>query len=526
MPETELSDRTDRLVRLFHSGLKEDSLQAFSRHSLGLAGNREILSTFNGQVIALGVTNEAARFHPDVRICIPEGIPNQVDVPFGQDRDLSKCAQNIKAAIQPETKSAARSDKSLDILISIGRSDMMRSDYEIIVYSDGWHAYVCAGGDKGARHLSRPSENSNPIGALAAASFASADAFRRMLELLGAQDRRIKKRYTDLSLSTLDYSANDLMSSANPALPKEMSLGRVSLIGAGAVGNGLVFALFLLNSWLRGQIDIVDYQNYAPTDLNRCLMITASQVPGAKATEIIVPFRNLPNPRIQLAGYVDKYENSDLRKQKLELVVSTVDEDPPRFAIQSDLPRVLLHGATGEHVCTISRHDFLNGACLGCLFYEKTDSLSMRVSKETGLDVQRVQRLLSDAVVAEEDVTRIAAKTGLRVERLGAFVGKPFLELYAKEVCGVITARVGEEEIAASASFISALAGTLLAGELLKERESSLAPWRLNNHLSMSMFNPSSRWLHERPKDERCPCFCSSEIMVEAYKEKWQNSAS
>lgn len=251
-------------------------------------------------------------------------------------------------------------------------------------------------------------------------------------------------------------------------------------------------------------------------------MIRASQIPGEKAAELIAPFKNLETPNVHSKGYVGRYENSELRKQKLELVVSTVDESPPRFAIQSDLPRILLHGATGEHICTISRHDFLNGACLGCLFFEKTDSLSMRLSNETGLDVQRVEALLSDAVVTVEDVTQIIAKTGLQVERLNAFVGKSFLELYAKEVCGMVTTQIGEEEIAASGSFISGLAGTLLAGELLKEREAGLAAWRLNNHLSMSLFNPSSRWLQERPKDERCNCFCSSDIMVDAYKEKWQ----
>lgn len=521
MSQIEISDRTDRLLKLLHPSLNENSMKAFSRFDLTLTGNKDVLSTYNGQVMALGAINQLARIFPNVRILIPAGIKNLVSVPFGQDIDLSQCAENIKQMIQRGLRLYLQSDEKFGIMISVGKQDLLHSDYEIVINSDGWHSYVCAQGNEQDTRLSEPSKNANPIGALSATSLAVAEAFRKMLELLGSSERRTRKKYTDLYFSTLDFSVNESLTQINPYLTEVVDLREITLVGAGAVSNGLMFALFLMQNHLKAKINVVDYQKYSLTDLNRCLMIEMSQVPGAKATEISSPFLKLSTSKIIVKDYVERYEESELHKQKLEFVISTVDENPPRLVIQSDLPRILLHGATGEEISTISRHDFLNGACLGCLFFEKDNSLTTKISNETGLDDHYVERLLIEPLITESDIVNIAGRTKLTTERLSPFLGKPFLELYAQEICGVITTQVDKEAIAASASFVSALTGTLLAGELLKEREENLAKWHLNNHLSMSVFDPSKRWLHERPKDDRCSCFCSSKIMVDAYKEKW-----
>ena len=139
-----------------------------------------------------------------------------------------------------------------------------------------------------------------------------------------------------------------------------------------------------------------------------------------------------------------------------------------------------------------------------------------------GLTPEEVKTLLkSNLPVTQEHVARIATNTGIALSRLKHYIGIPFIEFYNQQICGVVTAKVGEREIAATASFVSALPGVFLAGEIIKERISSLRKFTLNNYLKLSVFNPSSRWLLNRPKDERCRCLCDHPIMQETYKKKW-----
>jgi len=49
-------------------------------------------------------------------------------------------------------------------------------------------------------------------------------------------------------------------------------------------------------------------------------------------------------------------------------VVLCVDNVVSRYAVQSDLPRLLLNAGTNAYSFQASRHDFLNEACLACLY--------------------------------------------------------------------------------------------------------------------------------------------------------------
>ena len=50
------------------------------------------------------------------------------------------------------------------------------------------------------------------------------------------------------------------------------------------------------------------------------------------------------------------------------LVLACLDNVVSRYAVQSDLPRLLLNAGTNAYSFQASRHDFLNGGCLACLF--------------------------------------------------------------------------------------------------------------------------------------------------------------
>ncbi len=509
MMSKDISDRTTRFVKGYLNAGVRDTVELFSNLNLSIGGNEEVLRGYNGQVMVLALVNLLARFHPSITSAVPSGIENQIWVPFGHDKELSNCMRNIAEGTGSHINHN-ESGQKIDVFVSIGTTDT-KAEHKVTINSDGWLSFVATDGNR----FDFVSDNKNAIGALSAACFGAAEAFRRLLELLGSTDRRIRSKYSELIFSTLDYSANDLKV-PNPQLPDKIDIRDLVIVGAGAVANSLILALNTVPE-LTGMATILDDQTYEASNINRCVMASRADIGVPKTVAIA----SSCSDRIRAVPFQDRYESFRRTDGKLDLVVSTIDENEPRITIQSDLPRVLLHGATGDEIATISRHNFIDGACLGCLFSENT-SVADSIARETGLPPEEVTFLLeSNSPITSEQVARIAEKTGISPSRFEPFVGLPLTELYTREICGVARIEVQQEEIAATVSFVSALPGILLAGEVIKERVSEFGAHRLNNYLTLSLFNPSSRWLLVRPKDERCKCLCSHPIMQERYVEKW-----
>jgi len=505
----EIDDRTNRFARLFLENEIEVS-RAFEKFSVGLAGNNKVLKTFNGQIMAMTAMNLLSRFHPRVNVDINPEIRRAVWMPFGMHSSLVDSLKNMATLVGSNAVSKCLPD--LDILISVGTT-ANSAKYKIVINSDGWLAFM----NRGYGETDFVSENQNPIGAHVAACFGVADVFRRLLYLVGSRQRPILREPKPLVFSALDYSI-DNPKAQNPLMPQEMDV-RAIVVGAGAVANGLIYALSTLPQ-VRGNVKVVDYQSFEETNINRCLMVCLRHV-GINKAEALASSQH---SKLNIIPFPTTYE--EFRKDNIaadfDLVVSTVDSNDTRIRIQSDLPRILLHGATGEHVSTISRHNFVEGACLGCLFFEQGSSALVTTSTKTGLPMQEVDELLcGDAQVTEEHISVIAKRTGIEVRRLQDYVGRPFTELYTEEICGTMGIKLGDKEFAASVSFVSALPGVLLAGEITKERSQNLSCFRLDNYMTLSLFNPSALWLRQRTKDERCLCMCSHPIMQGAYRQKW-----
>ena len=508
----EISDRTNRFAESYLKSGRIECSAAFLKFNFGVTGNRDLLSTYNGQAMLLSLVNIVARFHPSLHLLIPEDIETLVWVPFGQDRNLNKCAENITILVGSRV---SKQDCCLDVLISIGKTGLT-AKHKVTINSDGWLSFLSL--DTG--RLDFVSHNNNAIGALASSCFGAGEAFRRLLELLGSSNRAVILKQRNLIFSTLDYSLNTA-TAPNPALPSNVDLGAITVVGAGAVANGLIFALGVIPG-LTTQVSIIDDQAYDEgSNLNRCLLANLSDKSKPKVASIA----SIKFDGVRIIPYQSRYESLKTSLKTSEIVLSTIDENKPRTIIQSDLPRLLFHGATGNNVGTISRHDFLNDACLGCLFFDD-EIVSNNIAKETGLPYDKASKLLATELPLSTDEIRIVAeKSGIAIGTIEQYVGKPLAELYRKEICGVVKVNIAETEVAGTASFVSALPGVLLAGELLKEQISQFKQFRLSNYLSLSLFNPAYRWLLKKPKDERCSCLCGDQIMQHAYKEKWRSFA-
>src|SRR5207244_3815840 len=118
-----------------------------------------------------------------------------------------------------------------DAILSIGTA--ARPDLPwTVINSNGWLARVSSGRST----LPAGSDRANPVGALAAACLGSAEVFKRLIRLKEDRGRLLD----GLTFSLHSYRCQEV--DLGPALPADMHLDLL-LIGAGAIGNGIVHLL-------------------------------------------------------------------------------------------------------------------------------------------------------------------------------------------------------------------------------------------------------------------------------------------
>jgi hypothetical protein len=398
-------------------------------------------------------------------------------------------------------------------LIAIG-PDQLDAPFSVAINSDGWLAELSDRAD-----LDYSSYSPNPIGAQAAATLGAAEVFKEILRRLGSDTAAVKKRVSSIRFSTLDLTVNK-DNPPNPELPSIIRLGDVYLVGAGAVGSSLVYSMRYVQG-LSGRLTAIDFDVVDNTNLNRYLTARRADVGRAKV-DVVSDF--LHGSDVSVSSSRKSYESfvKERGQKSLPLVVSTVDNNQAREHIQSDLPREILHGATHEQTFVISRHDFINGACLGCLFFRKPKTYSEQIADETGILLPEVERVLeAGGPFTVEHLMSMVERRGVLKDKYLKSIGRPFKEVYAREICGTLTVQVGDRSEAATASFVSSMPGILLMGEILKERIPELSEYRLSNYFQMSLFSPEANKPFFRQKDPRCVCLCGDPIMVDAYRKKW-----
>ncbi|MGO8947834.1 MAG: hypothetical protein ACLQUY_09255, partial [Ktedonobacterales bacterium] len=107
------------------------------------------------------------------------------------------------------------------------------------------------------------------------------------------------------------------------------------------------------------------------------------------------------------------------------------------------------------------------------------------------------------------------------IERLG---DRPLTEIQTR-VCAEVPLGIGPEEDAVSISFLSALPGFLLLGEVIKERSYGHAPRvplnKTSNRLLLSLLGrPRAELLHTRL--QKVPgCDCGRPAYISHYRHKW-----
>lgn len=424
-----------------------DALRIFKNAKVSITASKELLKVPNGQHMALMSANLLSRFCSNISLCIPPDIETAIDFPMATEYYLWSSLEKLCKAVNPSINIGPkpRSDEKCDASIIIG-SGKVGTGAKISVNSHGWIAYInTEGGD-----FSWVSPNQNPIGAQLAACIGVAELFKA---LFSNESINIPPSGSFI-FSAFDYGFKE-NAMLNPPLPSSIPIETVHLISAGAINSATAYALRSIPG-MSGKLIIIDPQTLEVSNLNRYLLATADDVIlNRLKVDVLKQFISGPFKAVTFPGDYRQYRTC-AQTLPLDLTVVGVDRDESRWDVQKDFPRVVLCGGTELSLVQTSRHDdFLNKACVGCLW--------------------------------------------------------PKLSMDNRTL-------INEEQPAPAISFVSALAGVLLAAEIIKERVDAFRKTRLDITLYLNALKPSFLQIRRPSKSDQCGCNCRDSRIINIYR--------
>lgn len=402
-----------------------------------------------------------------------------------------------------------------NISIMIG-NDYKQKRCHTYISCNGWEAY------SGNEMVEIKAEDSlaNPIGACLSSAFGATEIFKFILrEELESANKKLNFKNNKFSALTYDYSN----SCRNPCLPAHINIGETLLIGAGAVGMALISVLRHLN--IGGNLTIIDKDIIDASNVDRYIGVYADNINKYKTSVAKAKLSHLQDLSvIEINSKYQQYVENFGRV--IDLAICTVDNDETRQELQSDLPRILLNGVTGQSTFSVSRHDFINDGCLGCLYPIEKDKFvnEEKYSRALGIPVgDFTYRYENNIPLTQADIDKLIKYINNQEINHTLKAGMTLREFLAnRDICGRLNIP-GDSQIHGAIGFVSAVPGILLAAELVKEIY-------FKNHVLNNLFHsdtligPSNHSLQLRKKVSECSSYCYDPIMQQVYKSKYTES--
>ncbi len=424
-------------------------------------------------------------------------------------------ATETARAINPLIEFAHESSERMCTVV-IGATEIT-GDTVIYLGSNGWLAKI------GTEQPLACGTTDIPFGAGAAACIAAANVFRwAFAEAL--ENPALDKR---LVISVLDFKHG--ARAANPALPAERDLGQFSMVGLGAIGNAAVWALGRMTG-STGAIDLIDHERIELSNLQRYVLADRGSV-GAEKVEVMKRFL----PGFAVRTYPMRWREFLLATGTHHhgLVAVALDTARDRVLLQGSLPREIINSWTQRGDLGISRHPNFSGdgPCLACLYLDPRPSRNDDeiLAEELGIPEQakNIGHMLHLAQpVGEAFVRELAARKGVSEIELLKFADLPLWEFRAKAVCGggLFSSVSTKNAVEVPMAFQSALAGVLLAGEIVATRL-ALRRAPLPPKTTVDLMRPISKILNfpaSKNADARSRCICRDNDYLSVYAKKYE----
>jgi molybdopterin/thiamine biosynthesis adenylyltransferase len=489
--------------------------EVINSKTVTLAFDENAVHTFEGNCGLDLIIRLLARFYPKLKVYDLSGTNSE------KQGELIKLAKMISGNIEivPDAETE-------DILIIAGLTSIEFKTKSPKFYfgSENWIAKYSVSEPKSF------GKSTNPFGSGIAACLLVSNIFRTVFG--DYIEYKEKDMEVELSTYSLIYGSNQ-----NPPL-KDIMFKDLTIAGIGAVGNGVIWALSQFET-ISGEIALIDSETISRTNLQRYVLFKEEDEDQDK---VLVAKAFFKQPHVNVSPC--KGEWKDYIKERgnwdVDCVAVGIDSANDRIGIQSSLPRVIFNAFTEDGLIGISRHlDFVNKPCLACSYIptSKKKSRTIEIAEECGVPdkIDMVKDYYNYNAAVNEVIPNytvsllqeIANRKGIPLEKLGQYNGNKLDEFYSDFICGGTVLMLSNtendiKEVDAPLAFQSAMAGILLAAELVK--------YHMNNdlkqedrtdiyHLSpVSEINPYHRKL---VKDETGRCLCIDNDFVDRYKEKW-----
>lgn len=381
------------------------------------------------------------------------------------------------------------------------------ADADVYVAAGEWTAFVGRRpGPECAAAAETGGDFGGAVGAHVAAAFASAEVFRALRDLgprAGGPDGFTFSAWSWREVGGL--AEGDAVAAAEGAGARGtagLTVPDLVLVGVGAVGSA-----FLLTLWASGAatpwLVAVDGDAVSLTNLNRYPLFALADrgaPKGSRAAALLArggasPFGVTP---------VDAWWGDYLRTTApgpLRLVVSAVDTNVARGQIQDALPRLIFGASTLDLRAEVGRYELRDprSRCLRCFNPPESGESDTALRRRLlAMDDAALAREAEDRGVAASEVAAFVAD--VRAGGTGcAFLAGPALERL----------RRAEGESGFAVSFVSGLAGSLLAAQVLREAAGAapaLAPPATRAIFQLWSPDVSSNEVRAAPVDAACEC--------------------
>ena len=386
-------------------------------------------------------------------------------------------------------------------------SPRSKTCHTVFAGSRGWGARLSTHEPQGC------GASNNPFGAGLAACLAAADVFRHVF-LPGAElEGNIEIAVRNVG----EWAADDGDVGGN--------VGGVVLAGAGAIGNAAAWALS--RSSVEGLIDIVDHESVDLGNLQRYVLAGRDDEKRPKAPLVAGEFDgklSANGHECTLAEFLQK------KRHKVDNLLLALDSAKDRCAAQASLPRRVANAWTQPGDMGVSSHDFLEGACVNCLYVpdgeQKNEDQIIAESLGVADRLMQVRTLLHRNEGAPTDLLEaIATAWDLPLAKLQPFEGRPLRALYAEGFCGGAVIPLGDagrpvNEVHVPLAHQSALAGVLLAAAGVRVGLSGHVDSVITQY---DVLKPQERFqVYPAGKHAGERCICQDEDYREVYRGKYR----
>ena len=298
----------------------------------------------------------------------------------------------------------------------------------------------------------------------------------------------------------------------------EFELADTYLAGAGAIGNGFLYALSHLRA--SGSLVVVDPDYVSAGNLNRCVWFSDADIDRPKATRLV----QLASPRFPRLALVSKVATlQEVGKQQagdtwLKRLIVGVDSRRARRRLQSEIPREVFDASTtGVAECVLHHHQQpTDDACLACVYHETNSELTreQHIAEALGVELSDVKEHHVSADAARRIHARYSDRSTEQIE------GQAYDSLF-KALCAegnLLT--TDNKQVLAPFAFVSVLAGAYLAIELA--RRLILGPtshtfnyWRVSPWAA-----PFEELKQVLPRHASCE-FCGQPVLLRTAQTLW-----